>query len=155
VEKTVVGLLRRQLDQQLDKIRAVLVERPPQGWIRSIRNALGMTQAQLAERMSMTPQGVQKIETSEGAYTVRLETLQEVAHALDCRLSYVLVPNQPLQDTVDNQTFKKAKNIVENISHSMSLEDQKTTPEEIDAQIKSVVEDLKKGKKLSVIWDDI
>ena len=155
MEKRVGNLLRRQLDQQLDMIRDVLVERPPQGWIRSIRNALGMTQAQLAERMSMTPQGVQKIETSEEAYTVRLETLQEVAHTLDCRLSYVLVPNQPLQDTVDNQTLKKAKSIVENISHSMSLEDQKTTSEEINAQIKNVVEDLRKSKKLSVIWDDI
>lgn len=151
----VVNLLRRQLDQQLGQIREALVERPPQGWIRSIRNALGMTQAQLAERMSITPQGIQKIETSEEAYTARLETLQEVAHALDCRLSYTLVPNQPLQATVEKQTLKKARSIVENISHSMSLEDQKTTIEEIDAQIKNVVEDIKKGKNISVIWDDI
>ena len=150
-----VELLRRQLDEQLGQVREVLVERPPQGWIRSIRNALGMTQAQLAKRMTVVPQVVQKIEASEEAYTVQLETLQKVAQALDCRLSYVLVPNKPLQDSVEKQTLKKAKSIVENISHSMSLEDQKTTSEEIDAQIKKVVEDLKKGKKLSVIWDDI
>lgn len=150
-----VDLMRRQLDQQLEKIKEVLVERPPQGWIRSIRNALGMTQSQLAKRVAITPQGVQKIEMSEEAYTARLETLQEIAHALDCRLFYALVPNQPLQDSVEKQTLKKAKSIVNNISHSMSLEDQKTASEEIDVQIKNVVEDLRKGKKLSIIWDDI
>jgi predicted DNA-binding mobile mystery protein A len=152
-EQEVKDLLRRQLDEELSKIRKTFVERPPQGWIKSIREALGMTQAQLAKRLSVVPQVVQKIEVSEEAYTVQLATLKRVAEALDCRLSYVLLPKQSLQDIVDQQLTKKAKAIVERISHSMELEEQKTGSQELEAQVQRVSEELK-NKKLSVIWEE-
>lgn len=49
--------------------------------IKEVRKEKGLTQAQLAERLGVTPQGVSSIENSE---SVTLNTLKKVADALGC-----------------------------------------------------------------------
>lgn len=148
------SLLRRQIDAHLNPIREVCVDTPPQGWIRTIRTALGMTLSQLAKRSSIAAQTLQRIEVSEANETIQLNTLRRIAQALNCRLTYALVPTSSLQETVDAQMTKKATEIIGNISHSMGLEDQKTNDSETQIQIQSVLEDLKKRKNISLIWEE-
>lgn len=147
-------MLRRQIDAQLSCLRKQPLEKPPQGWLRTIRKALGMTLSQLAKRASISPQSLQRIEISEENETIQLVTLRRIAQALDCRLSYALIPNNSLQETVDAQMMKKAAEIVGNISHSMHLEDQKTNDPELTAQIQNVMNDIKRRKNISLIWED-
>lgn len=113
-----------------------------------------MTLSQLAKRASISPQSLQRIEISEENETIQLVTLRRIAQALDCRLSYALIPNNSLQETVDAQMMKKAAEIVGNISHSMHLEDQKTNDPELTAQIQNVMNDIKRRKNISLIWED-
>jgi predicted DNA-binding mobile mystery protein A len=73
---------------------------PVRGLIKAIREALGMTTAQLAKRLDVKQPSVVAIEQSEAKGTIELATLRRVAEALDCTLVYALVPNKPLEAAV-------------------------------------------------------
>ena len=75
-----------------------LPPRPPAGWLRAIREALGMTSAVLAGRLEITASGVRKLEHAEAIDAITIGTLRRVAEALDCDLQYALVPRRPLRD---------------------------------------------------------
>ena len=148
-------LLLRQLDRQLKELSNLKnLERPRQGWVHSIRESLGMPLRFLGKKLNVTPQTIKKLETSEASQTITLKSLHSLAEALNCRLVYALVPENSLQDMVDEKILQKARSIVLNVSHSMDLEEQKTSDNERDYAIKSTVEDLKRLKNISLIWDD-
>jgi hypothetical protein len=53
---------------------------------------------------------------------------------------------------IDEQAEKKARGLIEQVAHSMSLEDQSLDEKEIEIQIKSLKDEMKRGN-LSKIWD--
>ncbi len=60
------NLAREQLDEVLKKFLPLkIVNSPRKGWIRAIRDALGMTGAQLAKRLHTNKQRVSRIEQDE------------------------------------------------------------------------------------------
>src|SRR5437870_2077492 len=73
---------------------------PVRGWIKAVREALGMTTAQLAKRLDVKQPTVVAMEQSEAKGTIELATLRRVAEALDCTLIYAFVPNKPLEAMV-------------------------------------------------------
>ena len=102
-----------------------ICDRPSDGWIRSIRKAMCMSTRQLAERIGITQQSTSQCEINEIDSSITLKTLRRVAEAMDCKLVYAIVPNQgTLKDIIRKQAYKKAKEIVEPVNHSMLLEDQ-------------------------------
>ncbi|NBU70009.1 MAG: helix-turn-helix domain-containing protein [Bacteroidetes bacterium] len=66
---------------------------PPTGWIKAIRNAIGMSMLQLGNRLSITKQSVQDIERREKTGSITIKALREAARALDMQLVYGFVPN--------------------------------------------------------------
>src|SRR4051812_34546583 len=91
----------RHLDQRFKALRPLAGSpRPTKGWLRAIRDALGMTSAQLAQRLGVSQPRIIELEKSEANGTVTLNTLQRAAQALGCRLVYALIPEQPLEKTV-------------------------------------------------------
>ena len=118
-------LIREQLDQTLKRFRGLQVMNMPQkGWMRAIRDALGMNGRQFAERMGVSPARVSKLESDEVAGAVTLKTMRKAAEALDCTLVYCLVPRTSLDDTVKKQINIYAQQRLNRISHTMALEDQ-------------------------------
>jgi len=119
---------RQHLDQRLssvsDEILSTRLARPQKGWIRAIREALGMSSAQLARRVGVKQSVLYNIETSEIAGTAKLQTLQRVAAALNCHLVYALVPNEPLETMVRNRVREVIGQHLGAVEHSMRLEDQ-------------------------------
>ena len=88
---------RKRLDERFDAIRPLAyTPRPHKGWIRALRDAIGMSGSELASRMGISPKTVPDIERSEVAETIKLETLRRAANALNCDLAYVLVPRTAL-----------------------------------------------------------
>jgi len=79
---------------------AIQLDRPTHGWVRAIRDALGMSARQLAKRMHMSQAAITQLERSEVAGTIRIETLRRLADAMNCDLTYAVVPRQPLRKTV-------------------------------------------------------
>ena len=123
---------------------------PKQGWVRTVREALGMTVDALATRLSITPTAVRKMEKSEMNETISLKTLQRAAEALDCEIKYALVPKNTLSEIKTQQATIKAKEKLQSISHSMKLEDQEVDAESQKLLLEELVKELLEGngKKL-------
>jgi transcriptional regulator with XRE-family HTH domain len=67
-----------------------------------------MSTTALAERMSISDSRAGRLERAELEDSLRLSTLRRAAEALNCRLLYVLVPEEPLEDMVLRQAYAKA-----------------------------------------------
>ena len=145
----------RQLDRSMYKIKHFqLPERPKGGWISAIRDAIGMTHEQMAKRLKISAQGAHKLEASEKQYNISLNSLEKAAQALDCKLYYILLPQNSLERMVLGKLEEKAKKVVMSIDHNMGFEDQKTQQIELDILIEKLTESYKSKKNISFIWDD-
>ncbi|MFW6731109.1 MAG: mobile mystery protein A [Synechococcus sp.] len=98
--------------------------RPPAGWLRAIRETLGMTSAVLAGRLGVTASGARKLEQAEATDAITLGTLRRVAEALDCELQYALVPRRPLREMRREQALRLAQQWQQRAGRTMALEAQ-------------------------------
>src|SRR5580700_961977 len=103
--------------------------RPPRGWVRAIREALGMSAATLSERLGTTAGAVTRLEQSEAADRIRLDTLRRAADALGCDLVYLLVPRRPLTAVVRDRARELAHHQIAATEQTMRLEGQATGKE--------------------------
>lgn len=141
----------RQLDAALAKWRAAaLPQAPATGWVRAIRDALGMSSAALARRLGVTDSAVRKLEVAEASDAISLGTLRRVAAALDCELHYALVPQKSLDATRQERALLMAQQQVAVVAHSMALEDQAVEAHLTQAQTQEIAQSLLHGpgKKL-------
>lgn len=129
---------RRRLDQRLSDLRRQIGPRPHGGWIRAIRDALGMSGAELARRLDVSAQAVSAMEASERSGSIRLETLERAADALDCDVVYALVPRQGLQTSVEDQARRKAWEHLAPIAHHARLEDQEVGTVELEDEVEEL-----------------
>ena len=141
------GNLRlRQVDSRLKRWRRFDQESPPKGgWLRTIREALGMTTAQVARRLGVTQQTVAKLEKSEAAGTISLESLARVAAALGCKVAYAVISRQSLQKVRRVRAQQLATALTRKVSHTMKLEAQGVRARELERQRKLLAEELLRG----------
>jgi predicted DNA-binding mobile mystery protein A len=130
-----VKTLAQQQYQRIVNSAASLavVQTPPEGWLRTVRNALGMSGAQLAKRMGVTRARVAQAEHAELTGGATLKSMQAAAQAMGCRFVYAIVPPGRIEDVITAQARKKAAAIVGTASNHMALESQ-TLPDEKNAQ---------------------
>lgn len=132
---------RRRLDDRMESVRTLGgIGRPNKGWIRAIRDALGMSGAELAARMGVSQQVVSEIERNERQRTARMETLARAADALDCELIYALVPRTTLEDSVRAQARRKAARHLAHVAHHGRLESQEVSEEQFSAQLEELAD---------------
>ena len=144
-------LARRRLDARfatLPSAKAFAV--PPKGWIRAIREAVGMTAKQLGDRLGIRAQSVYEIETSEASGLIQLSTLRKAAAALDCTLVYALVPNTPLTELVRRRAHEIASRDLARIEHSMKLEGQGVERKGSKERIQRYIDESLRDRDL---WD--
>lgn len=109
---------------------------PNQGWIRTIRQALNMSQKQIGQKLGISRQGVQLLEKREGEGGITLNSLREVAGAMDMELVYAFIPKDgSLENLVERKARMLARSIVQRTSQSMSLEDQKVSDQRLNESI--------------------
>jgi predicted DNA-binding mobile mystery protein A len=109
------------------------------GWIKAIREALGMTTEQLSKRLGIKQPSIVAIEQSEAKGTIEMATLRRVAEALDCVLVYAFVPNEPLETMVRERARRFARRRRAAVEHSMLLEDQAVTGKDTDKRLDEIV----------------
>ena len=147
-------LVRQQLDTTLGKFRPLLdISTPPKGWIRAIRDALGMSGRQLANRVGVTKQRTALIEKQELTGTATLKTLRRIAESLDCVLVYGFVPRNSLEETIRNRALRVARTRLARASQTMSLEDQALSKQE-NRKILSDMVDKLVDELPSNLWDE-
>ena len=143
---------RQQLDERLSVLKAEnRFHMPPKGWIRAIRDAIGMSGVQFASRLGIRPQTVQMLERSEAAGSIRIGTLRRAAEALDCTLVYALVPRRSLENTVRQRARTIAIRDLQRIAHSMNLEAQGTGEAMLEDRIERYIRDEIKDRDL---WNE-
>ena len=133
-------LRRTQLDRIFESAtKSPLSKRPKAGWIHEIRSSLGMSMQDLASRMGVIRQRVERIEKDEMLDKLTLETVKRVAEALECDFVYYLKPKTSLQKTLEKQAEVSAKIIAARVNQSMALEEQKVSAK----SEKAILEDIK------------
>jgi predicted DNA-binding mobile mystery protein A len=142
---------RQALDKTFEAMRPLDRFKPPvYGWIKAIREALGMSSAQLAKRLKVKQPTLSAIEQSELKGTIQLATLRRVAEALDCALVCALVPNKPLDEMVKGQARKVARRRLRGIEHSMLLERQEVPRESFEDRIDVLAAEISPRS----LWDE-
>lgn len=122
---------RKHLDRRVAALPREAMAVPPQGWVKAVREALGMSGQKLAERLGVTRPRVAMIEKAEKSGATTLRTLREVAEAMDCVLVYALVPRTSLDQIVKDQAAAKADADLARLHHTMRLENQALTPADL------------------------
>jgi len=115
---------RKALDRNLSRLKPLLSQMPAEGWIRTIRESLRMTQSQLAREMGISQPTLNQIEASELKGRVQLDSMKRAADALNCDFVYALVPRRPLDDIVRSRAVEIAKEQMTSVNQSMLLENQ-------------------------------
>jgi predicted DNA-binding mobile mystery protein A len=144
-----LALQRRQLAAQLGDTR--IAPAPPDGWIRTIRTALGMSAAQFGKRLGISAQGALDLERREKNGSITVAKLRHAAAALNCEVTLAWVPTLSFDETMREQAEKKARAEHDSVVHTMRLE----------AQEEGVQKALKKSRaseawlttRLAKLWD--
>src|SRR4249920_1774074 len=118
------GLMISQLDDALETFRQASSRRPAGGWLKAVREGIGMTKAQLAERVHLSPSTVNSLERSEARGAITIDSLEKLARGMDCRLVYAIVPNgeQTLEQLVLDRAELVARRQHSRLAHTMRLE---------------------------------
>lgn len=146
---------RKNLDKKLNFLRdSAISVRPSRGWIKAIREALGMTTAQFGRRMGVSQPRAVAVEKAEASGKITLESLERAAEALDCRLVYALVPQESLEAEVQRRARLLAEQHLYSVAHSMELENQGVEQEDTQAQLERLIEKILKSRT-SKLWESV
>jgi predicted DNA-binding mobile mystery protein A len=150
--KTVIS---RQLRENINAVREKLAEldTPSEGWLRTMRKALGMSGAQLARRMGMTRGAVSRNEKAEIEGRITLTTMKQMAANMNCRFVYAVIPDRDVEEIIEHQAREKARQLVNQAGVHMALEDQSLSNDRLNAEIERMAKELL--SKPSSIWDDV
>jgi predicted DNA-binding mobile mystery protein A len=146
------ALARKHLDRRLTALQTADLVRPPRGWIKAIREALGMTTAQLAERAGVSQSRIPRVEQGEIQDTITLKTLRSIAESLNCTLVYALVPNQPLDDMLRARARALANQQLARTHHTMKLENQALSLGDLETERERLINELL-SHNAQRLWD--
>ncbi len=144
----------RQLEGRLAPVRELgATPRPPGGWLRAIRESLGMSARQVAERQGVSRQAIAEQESREAEGSITLSALRRAAEAMGCDLFYVVVPQLPMPELLRQRARAVVAKNLGRVAHSMGLEDQAVSDEEFEQQVEDMAEELLSDLPRS-FWDD-
>ena len=141
-------ILRRSYQKKFDLFKKVIIARPQQGWLKTIREFLGMTTTQLAKRLEISQPRIVAMEKNER--NIKISTMERIADVLNCDFSYAFVPRENIDDIIYNQAKKKAQKILDKVNKNMGLENQLAKTNDL---LKDIIEELLDGN-ISRLWDE-
>ena len=152
IENIVLKQYQEKVNQAVEKFggNSLTVS---EGWLRTVRKALGMSGPQLAKRLGVTKWQVSKTEKGEVAGSVTLKSMNNMAEALNCRFVFAVIPEKEIEQVIKDQAIKKAKAQVKDASTHMALEAQALSNEKLDAAIERIASQIIE-KMPSDLWND-
>lgn len=118
-------LIREQLDSKLEKLKILYSGLlPTTGWIRVMREALGMTTADLAKRVKLDQSRITRLENAEIDGDLKISSMKKIAQGLNMKFVYGFIPEDSLEQIVQDQARKIAQKKLMKVDHTMRLEDQ-------------------------------
>ena len=138
-----IKISREQLDRKLDPLKDFArTGMPRQGWIRTIREALGMSSAQLGKKAGLGQPRISRLENAEKTGDLKVSSLQKIAKAFGMRFVYSFVPEASLEDMVRKQAEKIVFGRMQRLDRTMRLEQQGLSDEEKKKAVSGMVEKL-------------
>ncbi|MGH7650050.1 MAG: helix-turn-helix domain-containing protein [Gemmatimonadaceae bacterium] len=144
-----LALKRRQLDAKLES--KSLTPTPKAGWIRTSREALGMSSVQLGRRLGVSQQEAADLERRETVGSISIGTLAKAAAALGCDLGVTFVPKTSYDAIAREQAAAKARAERNRVVHTMRLEAQEEGV--VAALGDDAAIDVWLTKRLPQLWD--
>ncbi len=145
--------IREQMKEGQDAFKLLAKRKAPlKGWIRSIREALGMSGRQLANGLGVKTSRISELEKAEVKGNVTLKTLRRAAETMDCEFIYALVPKTSLDSFLKKQASEVAYRKLKNVAHSMRLEEQSLSNKDENHQMSIVIEEWVKNPP-RWLWD--
>jgi predicted DNA-binding mobile mystery protein A len=113
-----------RISSKREQLQLIAALSSDHGWIKSMREALGMTLGKLGNACGLAPSTVAQAERGEAEGKITVETLRKAAEAMNCEFTYAFVPKSDLSSFVEKKAYEKAKRILQTADLHMSLEDQ-------------------------------
>ena len=99
--------------------------RPARGWLRAVREAIGVPQQAVAAATKVKRQTLIGFEKAEANDRITLRNLRRVANAMDCELVYAIVPKTgSIEELAEKRAREEATRRVLSVERTMALEDQ-------------------------------
>ena len=152
VKRTVLRHQRATVDRAA---RAVVdLPRPKEGWLRTVRGALGMSGPDLAARLGQTRARVSQAEAGERTGGVTIRSMEAMARAMGCRFVYAIVPEAGgIDDLVAAQAWRKAEALMRRAGSHMALENQALSGEAMREETELLAEELARSMPAD-LWKD-
>jgi len=147
-------IVRQQYQRIVDNAASHAgLQTPLEGWLRTVRNALGMSGAQLARKMGVTRARVAQAERAERSGGITLKSMQATAEAMGCRFVYAIVPPERIEDIIMAQARKKAMAVVGTASKHMALENQTLPNDKIAQEVERLTQEIAREMPPD-LWND-
>ncbi len=114
-------------------------------WIRTFRRFLGMSQKQLAQRLSISSPSLYQLEQNEIEGKISIKNLERIANAMDCELVYFLAPRDEFKKIRESRAHQLAS---EFLSESADTQLMRQNPIEKQEAIHLLVNKLINSKQL-------
>ena len=151
VKPIISSQYREKVNQASAQLQGMAL--PPEGWLCTVRNALGMSAAALARRLGKTRALVSNTEKAELEGGVTLKAMQSMAEAMNCRFVYAIVPNGNVEAILNSRAHEKARKLVDAGSKHMALEQQSLSQQQIAFEIERLAADMFKNPPAD-FWND-
>ena len=151
VKQVVLRQYQKIVDEAAGKLRSIQI--PAEGWVCTVRKALGMSVPQLSRLMRISHTAIFRVEKKERSGSVTVKTLQMIAEAMGCRFVYAIIPETTTSKIIANRALKKAKFLVEQAGNQMVLESQGLSLKQMQQEIERLCQELQL-KMPSDLWED-
>lgn len=114
-----------------------------------------MSLRQLSDRTGLSKTAVRAAETSEARETVQMDTLKNLANAMECDLVYALVPRGSIHAILEMQARRIAARSLGRVSESMELEAQAVDRGEQVRQMDALTAEIMRarGREFWDVWE--
>ncbi len=135
--------IREQIDQKIISLKQFAsLGMPQQGWIKTIREALGLSASQLGKKVGIDQSRISRLENSEKSGDLKLSSLQKIAKGLNMKFVYGFVPEDTLEAMVREQAKRIALKRLETLDPTMRLEKQALSNEEQKKALEDMIEKI-------------
>ena len=151
INRVVAKQYRDKVNQAYHQLGSLSL--PPEGWLRTVRRALGMSGSQLARRRGVTKSRISRAEQDELTGSVTIKTMRSMAEAMNCRFVYAVVPDREIEEMIKKRAVQKAREQVKSASTHMALEAQTLSDDQLSFEIDRLASEIVE-KMPSDLWSD-
>ncbi len=151
IKQTALRQVRDQINNTAQQTRDVLT--PYNGWIRTLRVALGMSGLQLGKRNGISKSAISNLEKSEVEGRVTLKLMKKMAESMHCQFVYAFVPEREIEQILRDRITKKAQSLMHEVDTHIALEEQLMDKALRKKELLRLVEEMIDNPDRS-LWDD-